>query len=413
MVKWTDSAVRLFIALILVLAVAGSSGCGPKKTAAAPTEPDPAAASAGEAAPVAEPPVEAEPAAPEPALSEEEVSALFQEGKKLYQLGQETITTGGDVVEGRSILQQAADLYLQIFEGGGDSSMRSEALLDFITVKDYFARNSRDVEGDIPGAIGQYSEILDAIGDNINSQKQFYYLVTAELYRFELHDQAAARELYQAALEYCQTIEPGNFSSCSEWEVLQIRYALDTMGREMDGEKWQGYSGQSLSLPSRDFENYYLLAAGLLDSAEMDPLTWNKENGYTDEFYDSVTNRKTLLDVILINCFHGETLAAGDPVLGDAIVEKNFQRLLSEFPEHPAAMMMLVKQSIHARKMLRPEEADAYAAMAEDLAAKMNITLIVDQDAPPVQEFLRRDYPGAPLSETGEAGDLPDTVPAE
>ncbi len=418
--KRTESAVRLSIAFILLLAVAGSYGCGPKKAAAAPAAPESAEETASVAEPDAEPVAEsstdvqpvAQPAAVEASLSEEEVSALFQEGKNLYQLGQETITSGGDPVEGRSILQQAADLYLQIIEGGAESSMRSEALLDYITVKDYFARNYRDVEGDIPGAVGQYTEILSAIGDNINSQKQFYYLVTAELYRFELDDPVTARGLYQQALDYCGTIEPGNFSSCSEWEMLQIRYALDVLGRELDGEQWQGFSNQSLSLPNRDFENYYLLAAGLLDSAEMDPVTWNKENGYTDEFYDSVTNPKTLLDVILINCFHGETLAAGDPVLGDSLVEKNFQRLLEQFPDHPATMIMLVKQSIHSRKMLRPEEADVYAGMAEDLAERMNITLIVDQDAPPVQDFLRREYPSAPGAEDGSAEALPETAPS-
>jgi hypothetical protein len=49
--------------------------------------------------------------------------------------------------------------------------------------------------------------------------------------------------------------------------------------------------------------------------------------------------------------------------------------------------------------MLRPEEADTYLGMAEALAAELNITLIVDQDAPPVQEFLRREYPTPPGSE--------------
>lgn len=415
------------IALILMLALAAGSGCGPKQ--AAPVDESPAAIPS-QPADAPEPPQTAEaPEAPEapalpdtetgaaegeaatePQLSEEEVSALFQEAKNLYQLGQETITSGDDAEKGRGILGQSADLYLQIIEGGAETSMRSEALLDYITTKDYFARHSRDVEGNIPAAIAHYNDVIAAIGDNINSQKQFYYLVTADLYRFEQNDAAAARDLYRKALDYCQGIEPGNFSSCSDWEMLQIRYSLDVLGRELDGEAWGGFTSQTLSLPNRDFENYYLLAAGLLDSAEMDPATWSKETGYSDEFFATVTNRKTLLDVILINCFHGETLAAKDPVLGDGIREKNFQRLLENFPDHPATMMMLVKQSVHARKMLRPEEADTYFAMAEDLARGMNITLIVDLEAPPVQEFLRREYPadraaaaaGDPVGTEGE-----------
>jgi tetratricopeptide (TPR) repeat protein len=407
------------MALILVLALAGSVGCGAKKVLPAAGMTGPAATVgpvADQSGPTAENSAEAppamlvesgQPAAPEPSLSEVQVSALFQEAKNLYQLGQETITSGGDSVEGRSILEQASDIYLQIIEGGGESSMRSEGLLDFITIKDYFARNARDVEKDIPGAIGYYSEIIAAIGDNINSQKQFYLLVTAELQHFEMNDLEAARALYRQALEYCEEIEPGNFSSCSDWEMLQIRYALDVLDRELDGGAWTGFSAQSLSLPNRDFENYYLLAAGLLDSAEMDPAIWSKESGYTDEFYDSATNRKTVLDVLLINCFHGETLAAKDPVLGDGIREKNFQRLLEQFPDHPATMIMLVKQSIHTRKMLRPEEADVYAAQAEQLAGAMNITLIVDQDAPPVQDFLRREYPVAPGAESEQSQGQP------
>jgi len=395
------------IALILMLAVAAGTGCGPRQLATVDEAPPANQTQPGDtpeapqvpetpeapARPDTATPAAGGEAAPGPELSEEEVSALFQEAKNLYQLGQETITSGDDAEKGRDILAQAAELYLQIIECGAQTSMRSEALLDYITTKDYFARHSRDVEGDIPAAIAHYNDVIEAIGDNINSQKQFYYLVTADLYRFEQNDAAAARDLYRKALDYCQGIEPGNFSSCSDWEMLQIRHSLDVLGRELDGDDWGGFTNQTLSLPNRDFENYYLLAAGLLDSAEMDPAIWSKETGYSDEFYVTVTNRKTLLDVILINCFHGETLAAKDPVLGDGIREKNFQRLLESFPEHPATMIMLVKQSVHARKMLRPEEADTYFAMAEDLARGMNITLIVDLEAPPVQEFLRREYP--------------------
>lgn len=405
--KWTDStSFRWNVALILLLAVAAGTACGPKQAAPVADTPASAPVDAPGAPETPEPPETAgmpasatpgeeggEPAAPEAVLSEEEVSALFQEAKNLYQLGQETITSGADAAEGREILDQAAGLYLQIIEGGTESSMRSEALLDYITTKDYFARHNRDVEGDIPAAIAHYEDVIEAIGDNINSQKQFYYLVTAELYRFEQNDPAAARDLYRKALEYCRGIEPGNFSSCTDWEMLQIRFALDVLGRELDGDAWEGFTAQTISLPNRDFENYFLLAAGLLDSAEMDPAVWTKETGYTDAYFEAVTNRKTLLDVILINCFHGETMAAKDPVLGDGIREKNFQRLLESFPEHPATMIMLVKQSIHSRKMLRPEEADTYFAMAEDLAKQLNITLIVDTDAPPVQDFLRREYP--------------------
>ncbi len=411
--KWTDSAIKWSMALILVPAMAGGIGCGAKKTLPAADIPEPVTGQSEPRAetsfetPPAMPEGDQQPAAPEPSLSEEQVSALFQEAKNLYQLGQETITSGGDSIEGQSILEQASEIYLQIIEGGGESSMRSEALLDFITTKDYFARNARDVAKDIPGAVAFYTEIIEAIGDNINSQKQFYLLVAAELYRFEMNDIEAARTLYQQALDYCLEIEPGNFSSCSDWEMLQIRNSLDVLGRELDGEAWTGFTAQSLSLPNRDFENYYLLAAGLLDSAEMDPTIWNKENGYTDEFYDSATNRKTMMDVILINCFHGETLAAKDPLLGDGIREKNFQRMLEQFPDHPATMIMLVKQAMHTRKMLRPEEADVYAGMAEQLAAAMNITLIVDQDAPPVQDFLRREYPVAPGAEGEPPQDQP------
>lgn len=415
--KWTDSATRFSVVLILVLTVAGF-GCGPKKAVSAPPVSEPVEAvetaeaavgiedleTAGETAGAetsAEPdPEQAAETLPEAALSEEEVSAIFQEAKNLYHLGQETITSGGDAEEGRKILEQAADLYLQIIEGGGESSVRSEALLDYITTKDYFARQCRDVKEDTPGAIALYADIIAAIGDSINSQKQFYYLVAAELQLFEMNDSAAARDLYAQALDYCEGIEPGNFSSCTDWEMLQIHHTLGVIGRELDGDGWTGFQPQTISLPNRDFENYYLLAAGLLDSAEMDPAIWSKETGYRDDFYEGETNRKTLLDVLLINCFHGKTLAASDPVLGDGIVELNFQRLLEQFPEHPATMIMLVKQSIHTRKMLRPEEADVYSGMAEELAAKMNITLIVDQDAPPVQEFLRREYPVPPGSES-------------
>ena len=102
--KWTESASGLIVALILVLAVAGSVGCGPKKTAPAPVDPTPAA----DAEPVAEteataeaepadggePPAEIPmetPAEREATLSDEEVSALFQEAKNLYQLGQEIV----------------------------------------------------------------------------------------------------------------------------------------------------------------------------------------------------------------------------------------------------------------------------------------------------------------------------------
>jgi hypothetical protein len=46
--------------------------------------------------------------------------------------------------------------------------------------------------------------------------------------------------------------------------------------------------------------------------------------------------------------------------------------------------------------------------MAEDLAKQLNITLIVDTDAPPVQDFLRREYPAdraAAPEEPPAAGD--------
>lgn len=421
--KWTDSAIKFSFALILVLTVGSGSGCGPKQAVSAPEAPEPVAAMETAAAvgteavetasteTPAEPGLEPEDEQPaEAVLSEEEVSALFQEAKNLYQLGQETIS-GGDAGDGRSILAQAAEVYRRIIEGGGTSSIHSEALLDYITTMDYFARQCRDVEGDIPGAIAYYTDIITVIGDSINSQKQFYYLVAAELQQFEMNDLDAARELYAQALDYCGKIEPGNFSSCTDWEMLQIRYAIDVISRGADGEGWAGFSNQTLSLPNRDFENYYLLAAGLLDSAEMDPAIWTKDTGYSDEFFGEATNRKTMLDVILINCFHGETLAASDPVLGDGLVEKNFQRLLKQFPEHPATMIMLVKQSIHTRRMLRPEEADVYFVMAEKLATTMNIMLIVDQDAPPVQEFLRREYPAPPGAESADSGVTPAADP--
>jgi len=408
--KWINSAISWSLTVIFVLgAAAGGIGCGVKQPAE-PTpppaaEPEPAAPTA-----VAEPePAETAPAAPaedeapaDPAIPDAELSAMFQEAQNLFQLGQETLAGDLTSVEGREILANSAELYLRVLDITDDPSMRSEALLNYITMKDYFARNCRDVDNDIPGAIAHYSDIVEAIGDGINSQKQFYHMVTAELLRFELGDDAAARAHYQAALDYCGTIEPGNFSSCTDWEMLQLRYALDQIGREADGENWGGFPTQTVSLPNRDFENYYLLAAGLLDSAEMDPAVWTKETGYTDAFYTEATNRKTILDVLLINCFHGETLAASDPVLGDGLRELNFQRLLEQFPGHPATMMMLVKHSVHTRKMLRPEEADSYAAMAEQLATRLDITLIVDEDAPPVQEFLRRQYPADEQAEPAE-----------
>ncbi len=415
--KRTGSLIRLSLVIMLLASVAGGYGCGPKQSVTIPeTPPETGPAEEMTESTVSEPTGEAEavvlsePEAdgdePAPALDEQQVSALLQEAKNYMQLGQEHIGGGGDAVEGLAILAEATERYLQIIEGGGESSMRSGALLDYITVKDYFARTCRDTDHDIPSAIAHYEDVIEAIGDSINSQKQFYYLVTAELYRFELGDLAAARELYQASLDYCSTIETGNFSACTEWEMLQIHHALDLIEQEQQGDQWAGFTSQNVSLPSRDFENYYLLAAGLLDSAEMKPEIWTKETGYTDEFYGSSTNLKTIMDVLLINCFHGETLAATDPLLGDSIVEKNFQRLLSSYPEHPATMMMLVKQSIHSRRMLRTDEAQTYSEMAGELAGKMNMTLIVDPDPEPVQEFLRREYPAALGTEAGdEKGD--------